>query len=523
MNLLETALAVLAFIGFFAIVEYATYRIMEREHRKRNLYRLCFMLAWLGLALVHMWVIAPLLNLPPSAAVGLGFCLLAALVFGSLGVPILKSIGGIGLYPFAQVYELFVVLLLFAEGVTIAGSIIPQLEFLSTIGPNTPQLQAALGFGLAASFVAVTFYDPDGENGYYYATGAYHQPSVDYEKYREIMNQGRDGSVESTGQDMNSESAEQATGGTAPDTSRAVASLPADPEYQYNWTRSDTRFDDIGGYYGVKEQLAEAVLQPARALAQGDARFDRFGIEPSRGILFHGPPGTGKTLFARALAGELGVPFLELGPADVTSKWINEGPQRIRRLFAEADAVGPCVIFFDEAEHLFGGRDVRGGAHAEDRKITSELLVHLTAADRRAIVVGATNRPGDIDPAILRPGRLATHLEVGLPKEESRHAIVQAKLDGVPHELTAEQLAWLAHHTAGFSGADIDELVTDAKRRAARRAARNVSLKDFPTAEALAAMTDASPSASTGDVAHADADDPVSDHVFDDDSTVGYQ
>ncbi|MFC7197648.1 AAA family ATPase [Halosimplex aquaticum] len=115
----------------------------------------------------------------------------------------------------------------------------------------------------------------------------------------------------------------------------------------------------------------------------------------------------------------------------MTSKWINEGPQRVRQLFEEAESLGPCVIFLDEAEHLLGGRDVgAGGAHAEDRKITSELLVHLTADDRTAIVVGATNRPEDIDPAILRPGRLATHIEIDLPEEESRHAIFQSKLQG---------------------------------------------------------------------------------------------
>ena len=110
MSLLDTALAVIAFLGFFAIVEYATYRVMEREHRKRDIYRLFFILAWTTLAFIHMWVIAPLLELPPTAAVGLGFGLLFVFIAGGLGVPALKSVGGIGLYPFAQVYELFVIL-----------------------------------------------------------------------------------------------------------------------------------------------------------------------------------------------------------------------------------------------------------------------------------------------------------------------------------------------------------------------------------------------------------------------------
>jgi transitional endoplasmic reticulum ATPase len=349
MSLLETALSIVAFLGFFAIVECATYRIMERDHRKRDIYRLFFMLAWTGLAFAHMWVIAPFLDLPPTAAVGLGVGLLFVFIAGGLGVPGLKTIADIGLYPFAQVYELFVVLLLLAEGVTLAVSFVAvsQLSFLSDVGPSSPQLQAALGLGIAASFVAVTFYDPRGENGYYYATGEYHRPSVDYEKFREIMDDGKSDVGDSAIQVTNMVPPENSTDGRVPDASQAPAKAPSETEmeYEYNWTQSNIGFDDIGGYYEVKERLAEEVLQPARAATRGDDRYDRFGIEPSRGILFHGPPGTGKTLFARALAGELNVPFVELGPADVTSKWINEGPQRVRQLFEEATSIGPCIIF----------------------------------------------------------------------------------------------------------------------------------------------------------------------------------
>ena len=523
MSFLDTALAAIAFVGFFAIVEYATYRVMEREHTKRDIYRLFFILAWTTLAFVHMWVIAPLLELPPTAAVGLGFGLLFVFIAGSLGVPALKSVGGIGLYPFAQVYELFVILLLLAEGATLAASFVtvPQLGFLTNISPNDPKIQVALGLGIAASFVALTFYDPRGENGYYYATGEYYQPSVDYEKFREIMDNGQtesDASVTPEAKSANTDI-------DLPEASRAPAKVPDGPEYEYNWTRSDISFDDIGGYYEVKERLAEEVLQPVRATARGDDRYDRFGIEPSQGILFHGPPGTGKTLFARALAGELGIPFVELGPADVTSKWINEGPQRVRQLFDEATSIGPCVIFLDEAEHLFGGRDIgAGGAHAEDRKITSELLVHLTAEDRTAIVIGATNRPEDIDPAILRPGRLATHVEIGLPEEECRHAILQAKLENVPHGITGHQLATIASQTAGYSGADIEELVTDAKREAAGRDARAVSFEHFPTSEDTGDdMGDVDPDVTRNVDPRGDPPAGSSTKDPEDDSTLGFQ
>ncbi len=527
MSILGTVFAVIAFLGFFVIVEYATYRVMEREHRKRDIYRLFFMIAWTTLAFVQMWVIAPLLKLPPTAVVGLGFGLLFVFIAGGLGVPGLRTIADIGLYPFAQVYELFVVLLLLAEGATLAGSVvtIPQFGFLTNIGPNDPQIQAVLGLGIAASFVALTFYDPRGENGYYYATGEYHQPSVDYGEFREIMDDRRTEPDDSGTQETTSVTSKNVLTSDSREASRARAKVPDDLDFEYDWTHSDIGFDDVAGYYDVKERLGEEVLQPVQAAARGDDRYDRFGIEPSQGILFHGPPGTGKTLFARALAGELGIPFVELGPADVTSKWINEGPQRIRQLFEEAESIGPCVIFFDEAEHLFGGRDVgAGGAHAEDRKITSELLVHLTAENRTAIVIGATNRSEDIDPAILRPGRLATHVEIGLPDEESRHAILQAKLENVPHDLTGDQLAILASHTDGCSGADIEELVTDAKRQAARRDADAVSSEDFPTIEDLRTGPEDSDPNAISDVDSGDQDSiGPSSEDHEDDSAVGFQ
>ncbi|WP_251344509.1 ATP-binding protein [Haloplanus halophilus] len=526
MSFLDTALSVVAFLGFFAIVEYATYRVMEREHRKRDLYRLFFIFAWTTLALVHMWVIAPWLNLPPTAAIGVGLGILAMFILGLLNLPVFRSVGVIGLYPFAQVYELFVVLLLLAEAAALVVSLIPipQREFLTGIGPSDPQIQAALGVGIAASFVALTFYDPRGENGYYYLSERnLPGPKIDSEAIRTMMEEKEDNSINSIDREADPlGTGKMANESKFPETS-PVAAKTNPSEYEYNWTRSDVGFDDIGGYYDVKERLAEEVLQPTRARARGDDRYDRFGIEPSRGILFHGPPGTGKTLFARALAGELNVPFVELGPADVTSKWINEGPQRVRHLFEEAAVVGPCVIFLDEAEHLFGGRDVgAGGAHAEDRKITSELLVHLTAEDRTAIVVGATNRPEDIDPAILRPGRLASHIEIGLPEEESRHAILQAKLTDVPHDLTGDQLATLAKHTAGCSGADIEELVTDAKRRAARRDARKISIEDFHSVGVATEGTDTEIEPITDrDLNDSNEFDPVPEDPFDDDPTAG--
>jgi AAA+ superfamily predicted ATPase len=520
MKLLNTVLSVIVFLGIFATIEYVTYRVIERDHKKRSIYRLFLVLAWSTLALIHMWVVAPWLNLPPTAVVALGLGILIAYVAGGFGLPVFKSVGVIGLYPFALVYELFVVLLLSAEAVSWIATYlpVPQFGFFSAVVPGDVRIQAALGIVVAASIVSAMYYNPRGENGYHYATGRHVTPSVDYEKFRQIQQEGE------TDQDGADSSNTTDSGESQRHThsSRVPAKAANDEAFEYGWMSSEIGFDDVGGYYEVKQQLTEEVLQPIKAAAQGDERFDRFGIEPSRGILLHGAPGTGKTLFARALAGELAVPFVELGPADITSKWINEGPQRVRQLFEEAASMGACVIFLDEAEHLLGGRDIgAGGAHAEDRKITSELLVHLTADDRTAIVVGATNRPEDIDPAILRPGRLATHIEIGLPEEESRHAIFQSKLQGVPHELSEDDFADLASRSRGLSGADIEEVVTKAKRNAATRNAEKISLEDFPSDEEIEMTNGSSSSNRAPEVGSGDTS--WINSTSDDDSAVGFQ
>lgn len=251
-------------------------------------------------------------------------------------------------------------------------------------------------------------------------------------------------------------------------------------QLEYDWNYSSTAFSDIGGYYDVKNELQGQILRPLEAASNGDDRFARFGLEPERGIMFYGPPGTGKTMFARALAGELDVPFVELSPGDLTSRWINASTEKIQLLFDEAQEIGPCVIFIDEGEHLFGAREAADkGGHTEDRKVTSEFLVQLTREDREAIVVSATNRPDDIDAAILRPGRLDSHFEIGLPDDEARHAILKVHLEEVPSSLTGTELAELASKTEGLTGAELEDLVDDAKRTAAQKNAKKIHRAHF--------------------------------------------
>lgn len=349
-------------------------------------------------------------------------------------------------------------------------------------------MSALIFFGTAYLYVRVM---SDGETIWDDTNEVPHGPS---ETTVETSNAHANG-----GRPSNSGSSSGAGGGQpTPPTAPSGSGLSNSPgvsaadlqQFQYGWHHSSVMFEDIGGYYDVKADLQNQIFGPLKAATDGDDRFARFGIEPERGVMFYGPPGTGKTMFARALAGQLGVPFVELSPGDLTSQWINGSTEQIQLLFDEAQAIGQCVIFIDEAEHLFGARDTANGrAHAEDRKVTSEFLVQLTREDREAIVVSATNRPGDIDPAILRPGRLDTHFEIGLPDDEARHAILDVHLSGVPSTVSGDELAELAAQTEGLTGADLGDLVDDAKRTAAQKNAQTVGRHHFPSVNELKELT----------------------------------
>jgi cell division protease FtsH len=417
-------------------------------------------------------------------------------------------------------------------GLAISLDIVNDLLGLNMVGGNFPFLSAPY---LACCLLAVSA-------GTYFVLGRYDRdPPLTKESVREAINgsstddnAGVKTPVGSTtgGGDVEPVATEEVQ--NSKPSSRQNPTQSQLQEMTYDWRYSPARFDDIGGYNDVKTALRRRIIDPLQRRGDGDDRYSRFGIEPERGIVLYGPPGTGKTLFARALAGELTVPFVELSPADVTSMWINESSDQVKVLFDEAQELGPCVIFLDEAEHLFGGRDFSGrSSHAEDRKVTSEFLAQLSRENREAIVVAATNRPDDIDPAILRPGRLSEHFEIGLPDEESRAAILQTHLEDVPTSISDADYAELASRTAGLTGADLANLVEDARWNAANRDARTLSREDFPTNSELEAMV-AEFEPETDDLP--DPDENGADHLEDvdiaarsdnddgsDDSPVGYQ
>ena len=245
---------------------------------------------------------------------------------------------------------------------------------------------------------------------------------------------------------------------------------------EFDWQEPPgTTFDDVGGYESVKEELREDVVSP---YVNDSAGYDRFGVTPDQGVLFHGPPGTGKTLFARALANALQRPYVELSQSQLTSKWINEGPDLIDRLFEEAQQL-EGVVFIDEAESLLGSRDDGLSTNREDAKTTNTFLNKLSQDDQQFFVVLTTNRKEQMDEAVLRPGRIDKHVEIPLPDSEARFQILRTQLEDVPTALRDSELREMVEELEGASGADLEQLVADARRSAAKENAEALKREHF--------------------------------------------
>jgi cell division protease FtsH len=235
--------------------------------------------------------------------------------------------------------------------------------------------------------------------------------------------------------------------------------------------RSRTTFDDVGGHEGTVAELRELV----EFLRNPDA-FQSVGARTPKGVLMFGPPGTGKTLMARAVSGEAGVPFFVISGSEVTGFLIGLGAARIKKLFRQARKRGG-VIFIDELDAL-GGRRGRNQSHNEDDRTLNQLLVEMDGFSPRehVLVIGATNRQEDLDPALLRPGRFDRAVAVGLPTAAEREAILRlhVRQRGVP--LAADvDLARLARLMPQTSGADLANLVNEAAIAAARERAAEVA------------------------------------------------
>ncbi|GJP52485.1 hypothetical protein CLOM_g11594 [Closterium sp. NIES-68] len=218
-------------------------------------------------------------------------------------------------------------------------------------------------------------------------------------------------------------------------------------------------FDSIGALESVKESLRELVLVPLKH----PEIFNKGGLlQPCKGILLFGPPGTGKTMLAKAVATECGASFINVSMSTITSKWFGEDEKNVRALFTLAEKVAPTVIFIDEVDSMLGQRK-GAGEHEAMRKIKNEFMTHwdglASKASSKVLVLAATNRPFDLDEAIIR--RFQRRIMVGLPDLENRELILQSilKNEEVDADVDFRELAQL---TEGFSGSDLKTLCTAA-------------------------------------------------------------
>lgn len=225
-------------------------------------------------------------------------------------------------------------------------------------------------------------------------------------------------------------------------------------------------WDDIGGLENVKRELQELVQYPV----EHPEKFLQFGMQPSRGVLFYGPPGCGKTLLAKAIANECQANFISVKGPELLTMWFGESEANVRDIFDKARSAAPCVLFFDELDSIAKSRggSVGDAGGAADRVI-NQVLTEMDGmgAKKNVFIIGATNRPDIIDPAILRPGRLDQLIYIPLPDEGSRSSILKSNLRKTPVAKSVD-LGYISKVTKGFSGADLTEICQRAVKLAIR-------------------------------------------------------
>lgn len=239
------------------------------------------------------------------------------------------------------------------------------------------------------------------------------------------------------------------------------------------------KFEDVAGLDDVKQELREKVIEPFLH----PEVYERFKVKVGGGILMYGPPGNGKTYAARAVAGELDAAFFNVNASQVKDKYVGETEKNLQRLFEEARQHPKSVLFIDEVDHLLAKRGNRKiGSVAQFLALTDGLVKNTSCM----LVLAATNKPWVLDEAVIRPGRLGTHIYVGPPDAKAREAIVTLNMKGVPAAGDVS-FADIAAKTEGYSGADMAELCDRAKRFALNRQLasgnqEDVTAKDFSDA-----------------------------------------
>lgn len=239
-------------------------------------------------------------------------------------------------------------------------------------------------------------------------------------------------------------------------------------------------FVDVAGIDEAKEELQEIV-----EFLKEPQKFQRLGGKIPKGVLLMGPPGTGKTLLARAVAGEANVPFFSISGSDFVEMFVGVGASRVRDLFEQGKKNSPCIVFIDELDAVGRHRGAGlGGGHDEREQTLNQLLVELDGfeANTGVILVAATNRPDVLDPALLRPGRFDRRVVVNKPDIKGREGILQVHINKVPIDDDVDLNA-IARGTAGFSGADLANLINEAALNAARDDQKSVRMLDFEFAK----------------------------------------
>ena len=246
-----------------------------------------------------------------------------------------------------------------------------------------------------------------------------------------------------------------------------------------NDEKRKTTFDDVAGADEEKEELAEVV-----EFLKAPEKYNKLGARIPKGVLLVGPPGTGKTLLARAVAGEAGVPFFSISGSDFVEMFVGVGASRVRDLFDQAKKNSPCIIFIDEIDAVGRQRGAGlGGGNDEREQTLNQLLVEMDGfgANEGVILIAATNRPDVLDPALMRPGRFDRQVVVSYPDVNGREAILRVHARKKPLAPDVK-LKTITKTTAGFTGADLENLLNEAALLAARKDKKAITMDEIKEA-----------------------------------------
>ena len=230
-------------------------------------------------------------------------------------------------------------------------------------------------------------------------------------------------------------------------------------------------YEDIGGLKNEVQKVREMIELPLRH----PEIFERIGIEAPKGVLLYGPPGTGKTLLAKAVASETNANFFSIGGPEIMSKFYGESEERLRETFKQWKENTPSIVFIDERFRAPKREEVLGDV---EKRVVSQLLTLMDGLEARGklVVIGATNRPNALDPALRRPGRFDREIEIGIPNQEGRFDILQIHTRGMPltDDVKLESLAKLTH---GFVGADLEALAKEGSNEIIRKVLPEINME----------------------------------------------